>query len=700
MLLENKMRTTETGCISWIRNILENEEEQSIVVSPWDHGGRQEPDPVRLANVMLGASKTFLQVARSTSSAVKEADKLKAQKSIPVFFLLCHSNATLSRFDKTGLPGKYGTEERFKNEFLKSYRSIADLSTCVFGEDDSNLVCMTYGQCAKILGQIHVNLVMRASKGEHLERAKITMATHIIMLDAWYSSADLFATFHTYDAIASYGCAVPRIEHITQSLRIATSSALNPAVVPSATARSASIVTLRYGAHTLSQSTTALAKDKMEKTLVKLSEAVMSAIAEKRSSEGGCTYIIVPDRRIENEIRKRYRHTFSREGWDFKEKSEFEENSNHPISFVQIDSIYDCNFSKLDHMFILPIQRRTVKDSEIYVYCNDRTIGALIGMIGSTIKMIHDGSRVPVDIYVVGPDYSAETPPETVDVSAFLQQRVVSPRELAREHIKNAGYSTKLRQLCVLAGASVQPGDAFMDIMDLAAERDLIRFTLHNWVYNVTHIRPMGMMMMRVGTSPQVSEFIKKWQDVPYHSFPGFCTAALLERYVDHKAPLVSGTVETLAEIAKTNAFKDPFVHQMTVVVEYIRQFGIVVADISQTRLMCEPYGADASILHSIILRICAMRSGLGADSKYGPFDPEELVAIFDEYNIFPTLGSSPDTNSARKYARDNDPKDYSISADTPYSLPTTLMLMYCSPEEQSSWFTNKRYSLDLYAVI
>ena len=61
--------------------------------------------------------------------------------------------------------------------------------------------------------------------------------------------------------------------------------------------------------------------------------------------------------------------------------------------------------------------------------------------------------------------------------------------------------------------------------------------------------------------------------------FPAcYCVAALFERSLSRRAPLLCMDVETLRRIGNENKYPDPFIHQLSIIVKYIKVHGIQMA--------------------------------------------------------------------------------------------------------------------------
>lgn len=691
------MRAQKPTLGAWFEDIPKEYSPTCFHLAPWNCGDNVSYDPIAFVKWLQTTSKLCHDSAASSDPRVGPHERKRASARMTVSLVLCHSNAILSRFEKHGIPGKYGITETYKNSFLETFRSKADLSTCDFDPDDSKVFCMTYGQCAKLLCQIHVNVTMRSTRGEHVEKAVLSLATHILMLDSWYSTCDLFAVYHVHAALAAYGCAMPRICHLSQSVALRSGASLMKSyyAAPQRTLK----INL-HGSIPVADGKTILARQVMHNIHVKFGDLMDRLSAENMT---GTSYIVVPDVQCENELRKMYQHKLSRVGWYFE--STRSEESDKIWKFVHMDELTNTAFVRPEYLIILPI----TKTHAGYVIAEKKTIAGAIGMLGTFVKRdTTAASYVPIDVYVLGPDFTFYS--REIDVIEFIGTAPVDPYESSKKYMIGASENDKLRYLCMFAGSSVQPGEVFdssdalsraTSTFQTASDRNLIRFTSHNFKAVVTHVQPMGMVMMQVGVSPLVAAFLERWRTVPYRMFPGFCVAALLERYVDRKAPLVSGTIEELAAIAKEFDFRDPFVHQLTVIVEYIKQYGIVLVDIGQIRDLCETYGADPEILRSIIARVCAFRAGLANDSKYGPFDPDQMVSILNDNDIFTTVGYVPSGLSQETgaiFVDANETKRFAIIGESPYEIPKTLLAMYYASEDTSA-YERKKYSLKLYAV-
>jgi hypothetical protein len=682
--------------------------ETGATVAPWARDSSTYLTP-------HGALRRLSAFSAETIALLKAQEEAKSGRTatVPparVNLILCHNNAILQRFQEAGTPGHYEHRSSFQNAFVTGHRGIADLREAKFAPDDDSEYCMTYGRCFKILSQIHDDLAHRATQGQPLHGARICIATHITLLDSWHPTTDLAMLLYLIWTLRSYGCALPRLVHLSQGpcLSIATgqdgsSTGIGPAPVfnqpdTPGLAPVQPYISLHWNGdrHQRGHQDMIAVADDIKHT-INAASTHLQGIAERTDltasyvgAETGFIHIIVPDSKTAAQIRRDSGDALIRRGWIFEGAQTDDRqswntagpraNSALTIRFTLYAQLPQAKFPIPDHMIILPFQRQ----HQAYARLGPAQICAVISMVGTYFNT----AALPLRVAIV-----SHAPPEAdswlkKDPYALLRENPIDPNARARQHIAALPLFEKTKYVCRLAEASIQPGRLFPEATVVASERGLVRVSLtpahavgRAEGPEVVRLTAAGVFASRANLPPAVAKFIDSWQRTPYPPFAAYCLAALLERSVTQAAPLLSADPETLARIAKDSGYADPLTHMLSPIVDYVRKYGVTLIGDGEMRDFAALYGADPTVLAEVVIRIISLRhAGISSNVAYGPFQPEVLIKILREQHIFPVA----------EFAAGNDRTTYSIPGsktlhvipqDSPYPVHPAVLILHFEEE-------------------
>jgi hypothetical protein len=641
-----------------------------------------------------------------------------------IFLVLCHNNALLERFLKAGFPGHYDNRVQYTNKFLTEYRSYADFREAAFDVDDSSMICMTYGQASKLFRQIHSDLVRRSSKGQEIDGSRICVATHVLLMDSWYPSKDLVTFLYTYDNMLSYGCFMPRLVHVSQGpfIVLGTTKFVTPAAAFSASSLSSNVTDFSCVELSQIQLYWRIANSEIEESIKELSDTI-NAIAihlqrvhaeyesrprHSRSSSGlGNIYIIVPD----NHVAILLRAKIAKFATDVKLKlygsgseSGAESGDEAGIRLVLYDQILTTNFTKAGQFIIIPYLRRDVA----YVTMPSSFIVAIIALCPSYFT--DDAMPVPVKVSVI-----YKTAPETTgsftsiagsftSVSALMSRYPCDPRENVMKYVKSLNVDDQIRVACQMAESSMQIGHILPDAVIKAADACFVNCVIVDRIPKIVKMTGLGAFATRANISPKIGKFLMNWQKVPHLLFPAYCLVALMERVSSNRPALLVNDVDVISRIATENEYTDPLTHQLQVISDYIKTYGLEIISIDNMSTFAEKYGADPSTLTACIVRIAGLHAaGLTEDSRYGPFNPSKMISILTEYKLFSVADFVPGVRAGAAYMLEGGKIRYVIPTNSPYSPAMQVMIIHAESLEAVSAHeknTLKEAELLLYAIL
>lgn len=624
-----------------------------------------------------------------------------------VNLVLCHNNGILTKLRNLDFPGHYEHRADYENRFIKEHRGYADLREIDFHANDDSTYCMTYGQGLKLLRQIHADLTHRADRGQTLVGARICIATHIILLDSWMPSTELAMFMYIYDMIKSYGCAIPRLLHLSQgpTLHIGNlcENFTGPVHMPGFTKPPApdqillawsgvSLPSEQIPLDTLTRATDAVAA-----YLIRL--AARDTDTSSQIGRGsGILHVIVPNIRAADLIQNSAGDHVLRRGWQFSSddaaKSDIHLDATQTdmtfgmnIRFTQFSQLINTQLEKSEHLVILPIQRAAAGG---YLWLNQTQICAIIGLCGT----YRNSANLPLRVAVIDRDMPGNDAWKNANVHMLLSTYPSSPRKIAVNYLSAMSIGEQIKTVCQLAEANIQPGRLLPDAVHSAAGRELVKITSTDDGPKVLRLTASGLFASRASLVPVVARFIQGWQRTPHMPFPAYCVAALFERSLSRRAPLLCMDVETLRRIGNENKYPDPFIHQLSIIVKYIKVHGIQMASPSEMIELAQEYGADPDVLTDIMSRIFALRRcGISTDFRYGPFDPMRLVKILREYKLFPEAQYSPGAKPQESYYTILQEKEgarrhvSSLPEGSPYPPPKGVLVIHTEEEKRSgSW--------------
>jgi hypothetical protein len=326
-----------------------------------------------------------------------------------------------------------------------------------------------------------------------------------------------------------------------------------------------------------------------------------------------------------------------------------------------------------EHLLVLPLSRS--HDGNHWLTAAQ--ICAVIGLVGSRVNTA--GQPLGVAVFE-GPTQTASV---LTDLSKLLQQNPTNPRAAARAHLDGLAAPDLARYVCILAQASVQPGGIIRaNAIEEAGRQGLIGAipgTLGP--AKVTRITPAGIFTARANLSTGVTRLIKDWQQTPYPPFPVYCLAAVLERAILQRPPLLSADSETLGRIAKERDFPDPLVHQLALICDYVQTHGVITVSPTETAALAETYGASPEALTETIVQISSLRlAGISSNTVYGPFQPAQLISILRQYKLFPIathVGGTDRLANRTPYVIEGLSRIHYLPADTPYPAPQCVLLLH-----------------------
>jgi hypothetical protein len=627
---------------------------------------------------------------------ISKAAKETSATDLPtprIIMYLCHSNAMLEQFNKAGFHGHFENRKEYFNKFLENYRSISDLREATFSDTDSHFYCMTYGQGSKLLRHINVDVSKRVGLGQVSTGMRICMATHVVLEDSWNTTIEVSTFMLTYDALLSYGCLMPRMIHLSTGPKLSPMpNSLNASGI-----RSGDVI----WCHWIEDVDLTVRVD-IDKTLC----AVNSHLSEmsRQKNLPGYIYVVLPDMKSFNVID----HARSEDAVRFGNNLILANKSMPPfdgtISVVCV--LYDIaktlDFVDPVQLIIVPYARRHKK----YVPLTKDSIPMLISKLsrfsyGPTMSV--PLSAVLVSVPVLN---KLEGSLRVLSVNSLNSAYPQDVRKNLRKFLETCTSDEQERFVCQMAETSIQTGSIIPDAVTNAAKKGLVLSVIVDSVPKVTQLNSTGLFLSRANVSTFIMNFFKAWQKVPHIIFPAYCLASILERYERGLNPLIDASADDIKRISNEREYTDPLVHQLHVVVEYIRKYGLVIVSKIQIDSFVSIYGANAEALVSIIARISAFRSsGLSSDLRYGPFDPYKLTSILDRYKIFPIARYVAPLQDQLEpaYVIHEHPMRYMIPHTSPYPICTDLLVLYSESSQNRTIYTKNAISstnLVLYAAL
>jgi hypothetical protein len=692
--------------MAWVRSIgtiADPVAETGASVAPW----------TRDKHAYLTPEKALLRLSAFSAETIarlraeEEARTGRPANNVParVNLILCHNNAILQRFQAAGMPGHYEHRSNFQNAFITGHRAIADLREAEFASDDDSAYCMTYGRCFKIISQIHADIARRAGQGQPLRGARICIATHITLLDSWHPSTDLTMLLYLIGELRSYGCAIPRLVHLSQGPRLSIAGV--PAQIFGSSSdnlpgqsRAPPLISLHWNAERAQShgprgfdlDTDQEVKAEEIKHAINAAATHLQSIAVRTDlttkyvgAETGFVHIIVPDSVTAANIRKEAGDALIRRGWIFEGAPTDGLRTSLTIRFTQYAQLPQAKFSAPDHVIILPFQRL----HQSYTRIAPAQICAIISMLSTYLN----SAAMPLCIAVI-----SNAPPEVnswvdKDPVGLVHLYPIDPNVAARKFVQTLPMFEQMKYVCRLTEASIQPGRLFPDATLVASQRALVRTKLAGDQSmadrvngpEVVQLTSAGVFASRANLPPAVAKFIDQWQRTPYPPFPAYCLAAILERSISHASPLLSADSETLARIAKDNGYPDPLTHMLSPIADYVRKYGITLIGDSEMGDFASSYGADPSAFAEVLIRILSLRhAGISSNDTYGPFRPESLVKILKENLIFP-VADFVAGNERTTYTIPGSKTLHVIPQDCPYPIQPAVLIFHVEEERQTN---------------
>lgn len=678
----HKMDSSKTICLNWMKSLEKHDDEQCLVVAPMRNnsiGSMSIPEACMLFSLFsLKSIETALH---------KHMMEYPDSKITPplgrVALVLCHSNNMLSVLEHAGIPGRYNGCDTFKNSFISNFRSMAHLRTANFTNSDDPVYCMTYAQAFKLLRNINVNLITRQKKGEDISTATLAFATHIVMIDAWVPTIDTVTFIRMYDTLASYGCAMPRIAHISQATNVVGSRSQNSFRMYNM------ILGVDNVNHTASRQfkirSTVLLNVSGELTTLKYNAMInnMADTISAMSNSGtinvhsdGYVYLIVPDIQAYHAISKLCYSNIISNGWKFYEH----DTEGFAIKIIVADIAQENVINHPEAIFIVP----ALRVGNRYEYMSMGRIGSIVRLTGSYVDSNGQPIRLVVPYDMPSPVQFCEIDP--YDSSIFPHANY---RQLNDEFVKKLPLDTKEKMVCQFAEASVQCTSLLPDAVTSAAARGLIQCVGIGPEMRIVSILNRGIVTCKGNACGEIITLVNKWKTLPYGHFPIYCACAIIERCIGNQESIITAGIENTARVAKELHIDDPFVHQMRTIIEYVTIHGLEIVTKTAVESICVKYGADPSLLIASISRVLALRAIFGGQLTYGPFDPLKIVQIMKDHKMFKIAFPKATSGNVAIYTVADDPMQYIIPNGNPYVRPSKIMIMHAILQRKCGYESN-----------
>ncbi len=677
------MYAAKDMCVRWLQSLATYDNEQCLVVSPL---GRKLDGSWDILQT-CSAFGDFSTVKLREMAARIRAENPGANVQVPpgrVGLLLCHNNYALSHLEHANIPGRYNKSDNFRNSFMANFRSIAHLRDAAFADSDSPIFCMTYAQGTKLLQSINVNLIVRKGKGEDVSNAKLAFATHVIMLDAWIPTVDLALFMHSYDTLGSYGCAMPRIVHISQGTPIGDPRHVYNALVETSPQKKFTIACTQ-----LINASGDVVGDRFSTMIENAINAIVVLASSKTIHNIGYVYLIVPDTKTASTIIRKAQDSIANYGWKFYERGV----EGFAIKIFTVDRVAEEELVMPEAIMILPVVRTT----NGYEYMTNSRIGSIIRLTGTYFNTIGRPLLVSVP-------YDTFTSVQTYEIDPFDPEIFppVNHRKLCDNFVVNLPVDVKIRMVCQLANSSMQCGRHLRPVLELASEKGLIScYGIENDA-TISHITNRGVVACRGETSLEIVEIINKWKMLHYGRFPIYCLCAILERYINHQGSMISEGSERITLIAKEMKIDDPLVFQLSLLSDYVEAFGLEIVSKEMAEHLCKKYGANVGILLNTMSRVLALRANFEGSQVYGRFDPLQMVKIVQQNNLFKIAHFKSSRDNDMSYAIDDDTMQYIMPIDNPFVRPTKIIILHSTVQRKHGWTSNgiPTSEIGLYSVI
>ena len=545
--------------------------------------------------------------------------------------ILCHNNAMIDKFVELKVPCHHEKRVEYKNKFLEDFRKISDLREANFDPTDSSRYAMTYGQAAKIMRYLHVNIALRAERREAISGAKICMATHIILMDSWFPSRDVAVFLHIYNLLLSYGCAMPNLIHVSQG----------PMLTSSLSFKTDNTRINIAGELNVTGSTP---------NFPAMMKNMAPMVLKYR-----CNYVVVPDAYIGKMLAADIK--------DVTVKYLLDPRTDFQVCIVFFDQILLTSFEGCENLIIVPFLRR----GSDYIPMSRQNIVSIISLpamhyVGTAT------SRTSMQVYVGNGGKSI-----SVGINELISQNEIDIDAFySSEFYKLLSSADQVKLVCDLALSSVQP------TMLESAVKEAVRLKYVEAVDStVVSVTPLGTFYHRANLNSKLIKFLVDWQRTTYPLFAAFCAIAVIERAMESKPNLIN--INLLTEEQK---FPDPFVHQLQIISDYVSDHGLKILGTVEMEDFARPCCANPKVLIEIIVRIISLHcAGISTNRSYGPFDPAKLVKILYDNKFFPIAKpptSSPDHNKIIYIAENGNEKVYyTKSPSSIYDHPSEILAIH-----------------------
>jgi hypothetical protein len=644
--------------VAWSRNMRDGDR---IVVVP-----HSRPATARDVNT----DKVFDVLRHYTAANIERLFAKQAPAARPkpiVGLVLCHDNVSLERYRKAGHAGHYGHERLYKNKFIDKVTSYARLSEADFGLDDDPLVFMTYGQACKLLGMINANLAMRQGAGENVASARLCFATHIFALDSWKPTIDSALFFAIFKAIAKYGCLRPRLVHVSHGPMLSASGAVHDFRQRNIDA----MIDVNWRLNERIE----LRKEHVERASESAANLILTLL-QVRAGNLGIIYVFAPDRHSGNIVRK---GAGSASGADDR------------VRVVNIDQLASLSLMDAIHLIFIPY----VRVLEEYTEMPSDLISAAISMSSSFLTL----SGEPLGVTVLRGPYSAAAV-QKHSAMTIVNAFPIDPEARTFSFINGLPEQNRMQLMCRMALASLDTSIFPESFVQLAADRGLVT-AIGN---TVTRMQPLGIFTAKISLTHTCMQLLHKWQALPYGLFPCFVIIAILERYINHAAPLITAGNEKISAIVDEFKTPDPMTLQIELLCKFFEKFRLEVVGLDSVATLASEFGADPSELLRVVSHIKSlMFSGISKNVKYGPFNPADAYAIIEKEKLFPVATYMPESlSSSYSYCAPGDKIQYKLPTTSPYEVPTRLIVFYSEKAQNTAWEVNAAAaaSLELYASL
>lgn len=591
-----------------------------------------------------------------------------------VVLYAAHSEADLSPLKEMGVRGYEGRVAEFKMGFLNGFGGIADLSSAEFEAGDDFEYCMTFGRLAGHLRRFHGHLAGRAHGGYPVGGARLLVATHLVLLDSWQPSADLWTVLSLYDALASYGCALPRLVHAGSGPWVARKGLPGPS--PAWGARESPRLLLSWA----EGETCRLPED------IGALVGVGAEILLRAATEGdygiasGAVYVVVPDALVGRALRAHTEPSLALRNWTYDPNER-----GMRVVLVEAGRLKGARLERPDMVVVFPVVRGPAGYSRMEPYQLAAVVGAL--------PTFYTTATRPLRLTVVSRSSPEHAP---VDVRAFLEAHPCDPRTACGAHVRALPLQEQVRAVCQLSAASYQAGGACPEAAREAARAGMLECAEKpGEAPRVLRILPEGLFCAKSALDPELTRFLVAWGKTRYKPFPAFCLVAILERSRQGRTPLVVADNETVRRIAQEEDLADPAAHQLMAVVEYIKEFRLELVNKERLVTLAGRYGIDAVALLEVMSRIINLRASfVTASNTYGPFGPRELAAALAETGMFPVANyqasAGNDGSLAPAFVIGKEVLRNHLPKDSPYPVPQNILVLHAESDARSSgWEKN-----------